>query len=146
MFSLDLSDGICHRIDCHVCLTHNGKGNSKCRKNNIVYKSSCNWWVAKGSNQGTYIGESGRSLYELSQELLADAMARKTSSHIWKHWALCHGSSMTKPKFSFNLIRVHRSCLERQVHEGIRISTEGALNSKAEWRQNQLKQISVHLT
>ena len=56
MFSLDLSDGICHRIDCHVCLTHNGKGNSKCRENNIVYKSSCNWWVAKGSNQGTYIG------------------------------------------------------------------------------------------
>ena len=43
MFSLDLSDGICHRIDCHVCLTHNGKGNSECRKNNIVYKSSCNW-------------------------------------------------------------------------------------------------------
>ena len=102
--------------------------------------------MAKGSNQGTYIGESGRSLYELSQELLADAMARKTSSHIWKHWALCHGSSMTKPKFSFNLIRVHRSCLERQVHEGIRISTEVALNSKEEWRQNQLKRISVHLT
>ena len=38
------------------------------------------------------------------------------------------------------------SCLERQVHEGIRISTEGALNSKTEWRQNQLKRISVHLT
>ena len=46
---------------------------------------------------------------------------------------------MTKPKFFFKVIRVHRSCLERQVHEGIRISTEGALNSKAEWRQNQLK-------
>ena len=31
---------------------------------------------------------------------------------------------MTKPKLSFKVIRVHRFCLQRQVHEGIRISTE----------------------
>ena len=94
-FSLDLSDGLCHRIDCLVCASHTGKGSSKCRKSNIVYKSTCNLCKATGSNQGTYIGESGRTLYERSLEHLADAKNRKTSSHIWKHWALCHGTTLT---------------------------------------------------
>ena len=102
--------------------------------------------MATGSSQGTYIGESGRTLYERSREHLADATSKKASSHIWKHWALCHGSSMTQPPFSFKVLRVHRNCLERQVHEGIRIAAEGDLNSKSDWRQNQLKRISVHLT
>ena len=30
--------------------------------------------------------------------------------------------------------------------EAIRISSDGELNSKCEWRQNQIKRISVHLT
>ena len=31
LFSLDLSDGRCHRADCRVCLYHTGTGSSKCK-------------------------------------------------------------------------------------------------------------------
>ena len=36
-FSLDLSDGRCHRADCDVCLKHTSKGSSKCKKKSVVY-------------------------------------------------------------------------------------------------------------
>ena len=136
MFSLDLSNGVCHRTDCVVCVFHNGKGSSKCRKNNVVYESSCNVCKAEGSSKSTYIGETGRSLYERSLEHLADAASMKQTSHIWRHWATCHPDMLSQPDFTFKVVRVHKSCLDRQIHEGVRIATDGFLNAKAEWRQN----------
>ena len=32
------------------------------------------------------------------------------------------------------------------MHEGVRIASDGYLNSKSEWRQNQVKRLAVHLT
>ena len=113
LFSLDLSDGICHRINCVVCKSHNSKGSSKCRKNNVVYESYCKSCKTAGKPHSTYIGETGRSLFERSLEHLADAEAKKSSSHIFKHWALEHGSSLSQPEFHFKVLRVHKSCLER---------------------------------
>ena len=63
LFSLDLSDGLCHRVDCHVCISHNGKGSSKCKRKSVVYKSICLVCQSSVSSEGVYIGESGRSLY-----------------------------------------------------------------------------------
>ena len=136
LFSLDMSDGKCHRFDCLVCKSYSGKGSSKCRKNNAVYESSCTSCKALGSTQSTYIGETGRSLFERSLEHIADAKAQKPGSHIYKHWALHHSSELVQPDFQFKVLRVHKSCLDRQVHERIKIAMDGSLNSKCEWRQN----------
>ena len=66
LFSLDLSDGKCHRSECIVCELHSGKGSSKCRRTSVVYESTCQLCYNLGSSEGTYVGETGRSLFERS--------------------------------------------------------------------------------
>ena len=146
LFSLDLSDGRCHRADCPVCDLPSHKGPTKCKVKSIVYESACQVCLKNGSSDGIYIGESGRSLYERSKEHLEDAKNHKDSSHIWKHWALCHQDLMVQPVFKFKVIRVHKSCLDRQLHEAVKIAECGTLNSKCEFRQNQVKRLKVSLT
>ena len=90
LFSLDLSSGRCHRADCIVCELHSRSFSSKCKRNSIVYESQCQLCLKSNSNKGLYVGESGRTLYERSLEHLYDAAEQKTSSHIFKHWALEH--------------------------------------------------------
>ena len=137
LFSVDLSDGYCHRFDCVVCDTHQKKGSSRCKKKAIVYESKC-LDCPSNSKNSVYIGESGRSLYERSQEHLEDAEKRRKCSHIFKHLALQHPEMDTQPRFKFSVLKVHSSPLDRQLHEAVRISCHGHLNSKSEYRQNQI--------
>ena len=145
-FCLDLSDGRCHRADCVVCKNHKGRGSSKCKRKSIVYESACMVCSKNGSRNGVYIGESSRSLYERSLEHLYDADKRRHSSHIFKHWALSHGEMTTQPEFKFTVLRSHSSALDRQLHEAIKIATDGELNARCEYRQNLIKRLSVELT
>ena len=92
------------------------------------------------------IGETGRSLFERSSEHLDDALNHRDSSHIWKHWADCHPDLLEQPLFKFKVIKVHKSSLDRQIHEAIKISDVGSLNAKCEFRQNQVKRLSVSMT
>ena len=85
-------------------------------------------------------------LYERSLEHLEDAHDRKPAFHIYKHWAISHPELNDMPKFNFRVLTCHKTSMERQLMEAIRISSDGELNSKCEWRQNQIKRISVHLT
>ena len=144
LFSLDISDGKCHRFDCYVCALHQGKSGSKCRKKSIVYESRC--MSCPKSNQPVYIGESGRSLYERALEHIDDAENQRKCSHIFKHWALSHPEMESRPLFKFTVLKSHKAPLDRQLHEAVRISTHGKLNSKAECHQNQIKRLAVQLT
>ena len=146
LFNLDLAGGRCQRADCLVCLSHTGMGSSRCMKKSIVYRSSCQVCQVDRSDQGSYIGENGRTLYERSSEHRMDAEKKKDSSHIWKHWALSHPDMVTQPPFTFKVLKVHRSALERQLHEAIKISTDGVLNARCEFRQNLMKRLSVNFT
>ena len=146
LFSLDMSDGRCHRADCHVCITHNGKGSSRCKRKSVVYLSLCQVCKLSNSDQGCYVGETGRSLYERSKEHVEDAINLKEGSHILKHWATAHPNLLTLPAFSFHVVRTHKSSLDRQIHEAVKIAECGTLNAKCEYRQNQVKRLSVHLT
>ena len=98
------------------------------------------------TDQGSYIGETGCTLYERSSEHRMDAEKKKDSSHIWKHWALSHPDMVTQPPFTFKVLKVHRSALERQLHEAIKISTDGVLNDRCEFCQNLVKRLSVNFT
>ena len=53
---------------------------------------------------------------------------------------------MQQPDFKFKVIRVHKSCLDRQLHEAVKIAEVGTLNAKCEFRQNQVKRLKVNLT
>ena len=77
LFSLDLSDGKCHRADCVVFLLYKLKGSSKCKQKSIVYESSCQLCASVASKDGIYVGESSRSLYERFLEHLDDASKYK---------------------------------------------------------------------
>ena len=48
--------------------------------------------------------------------------------------------------FMFKVIKTHKTALERQIHEAVRIASHGVLNARCEFRQNQLKRLSVSLT
>ena len=146
LFSLDLSGRRCHRADCPACVFPPKKGPSRCKQKSVVYESVCQTCIKNGSAEGVYIDESGRSLYERSREHLDDAKNQKDFSHIWKHWALCHQDQMSQPVFKFKVTRVHKTPLDRQLHEAIKIAEVGTLNSKCEFRQNQIKRLKVNLT
>ena len=53
---------------------------------------------------------------------------------------------LAQPEFKFRVLRSHTSALDRQLHEAIRIATDGKLNSRFEYRQNLVKRLSVELT
>ena len=145
LFNLDLSDGRCHRADCLVCSGFSGRGGSRCKIKSVVYMSNCTICKKASSQEGQYIGETARSLYERSREHVDDAIRMKPSSHIWKHWSLTHPEELCMPRFEFKVVKSHNSCLDRQIHEAIKISIDGVLNAKSEYRQNMVKWLSVWL-
>ena len=98
------------------------------------------------SSNGCYVGETGRSLFERAAEHRGDAVKKKHTSHIFKHWAIRHPEMTVQPLFKFKVLRSHKTAMSRQIHEAIRISSHGCLNSKAEFRQNQIKRLAVNLT
>ena len=146
LFSFDMSSGKCHRVDCYVCLTHTVNGSSRCKRKSVLYSSICQVCKEQGSDHGCYIGETGRSLHERAIEHVGDALDCKEGSHIFKHWAVAHQYLLTCPRFSFKVIKTHKSAMDRQIHEAIKIADCGSLNAKCEYRQNQVKRLSVQLT
>ena len=77
---------------------------------------------------------------------MSDASNKKHSSHIFKHWAVMHPDLLTMPEFKFSVVRSHKAPLDRQLHEAVRIQEKGVLNSKSEFRQNQIKRLTVNFT
>ena len=129
-----------------MCFQHNGKGSSRCKRKSVTYETICQVCLQQGSDLGSYVGETGRSLYERSREHLADAKNRRSGSHIFKHWASAHPDLLRQPEFKFKVLRVHKTAMDRQIHEAIRIASHGILNVKCEYRQNQVKRLFVTLT
>ena len=50
------------------------------------------------------------------------------------------------PRFTFKVLKAHKSCLYRQSYGAIKISTDGVLNSRCEYRQKQVKRLTISLT
>ena len=53
---------------------------------------------------------------------------------------------LSQPPFTFKVLKVHRSALERKLHEAIKISTDGVLNDRCEFCENLVKRLSVNFT
>ena len=109
--------GQCGREDCFI---HTTGGKGKCNKENIVYKGHCLTCEDLGKNK-VYVGESSRSRYVRGkQHLEAIKDHHKHQSNAFgKHIKEKHDGRETK--FRMNVLKYHRTPLERQVREGVEI-------------------------
>ena len=81
-------------------------------------------------------GESGRKGYARGMEHLQGVRTRSLKSPLLKHCILEHGGR--EADFRMDLVSSHSSCLERQIHEIVRIGgtkVEVILNSKSDFQQ-----------
>ena len=82
-----------------------------------------------------YVGETSRTVQERAMEHLGAARRKTDDSHMYKHQMMEHEGE--QGRFMFKVVSVHRTALNRQVREAVRIMRRGGLdggvlNSKAE--------------
>ena len=89
-----------------------------------------------------YIGETGRSGYERGKEHVSDLRNLNETSHLLKHYILCHQKDMKieDMKFGMCIVKSFKTSFERQIGEAVKISSEKRkgtmlLNSKAEYNR-----------
>ena len=147
----------CGRENCTTC--EQGGGGEKlppCRKRSVLYENICvlcNPQARDGKPVKTtqsdvpsiYVGESSRSLMERGLNHWKDFKAGKEDSHILKHHILHHGGT-GQPVFHLRPVSYHRTALDRQVAEAVRIRRRGegcVLNSKMEYNRCSIARLSL---
>ena len=135
----------CGREDCITC-THGAEQIPPCAKKSAIYEnvcSKCN--KGAGSKEpvvqtnieipSIYVGETSRSIKERGGEHIAAYRSSNKDSHIFKHQSMEHPGE--EPEFILRVASFHKTALERQVGEAVRIKRRGGqgavLNSKAEF-------------
>ena len=127
-----LRDKSCGRATCMSCSTGNEGG---CETNSIAYKIECQGCLAAGKS-AEYEGESARNGFSRGLEHQDSLRNEREDSPLWKHCQLVHNGE--KQTFSMSVVGSFQSCLERQINEAVRISSNTAdyiLNSKSEFHQ-----------
>ena len=81
-------------------------------------------------------------------EHLGAARRKTDDSHKYKHQMMEHEGE--PGRFLFKVVSVHRTALNRQVREAVRIMRrggldEGVLNSKAEWSRSHIPRLVLEL-
>ena len=75
----------------------------------------------KKDGLGISVGESSRSLYELSKEHEKDRNDEQEDSHQMKHWVLDHPELEAHPRFKFKIVSSFSDPLTSQISEAVRI-------------------------
>ena len=122
----------CGRATCMCCSSGNEGG---CETNSIAYKIECQGCLAAGKS-AEYEGESARNGFSRGLEHQDSLRNEREDSPLWKHCQLVHNGE--KQTFSMSVVGSFQSCLERQINEAVRISSNTAdhiLNSKSEFHQ-----------
>ena len=105
-----------------------------CTRASVVYESVCVQCNPTAASKGElkdvkkggpslYVGESSRSIQERALEHWAAARRGDTDSHMRKHQDMEH--PVEQPKFLFKVVSTHRTPLNRQVREAVRIRRRG---------------------
>ena len=97
----------------------------------VVYQTSCELCHPPGidkdkrptrgmeQGEGTYTGETNRSLFERVGEHYGDMESLEKDSHIVKHWFTTHPTLDTAPPFRFRIVGKFKDCLTRQLTEAV---------------------------
>ena len=92
-----------------------------------------------------YVGETARSLYERGMEHQKAYRDKKEDSHMYKHHVVHHGGQ-GETKFHLRPIKFHRTALNRQLSEAVRIGRLGegtVLNSKSEYNRCMIARLTL---
>ena len=143
----NLWDGVmCGRPECIPC-TQGADQLPPCTQPSLVYENVCNICNKGAANKKEdppfrtdiptlYVGETGRSLFERTNEHWGAWRSNKEDSHILRHQINAHGASR-EPSFTMRAVKFHKTALYRQLGEAVRIRRRGGqgsiLNSKAEY-------------
>ena len=73
-----------------------------------------------------YVGESSRSIQERAMEHWGAAVKGDKRSHMVKHQSFEHKGE--KPEFHFKVISTHKTALNRQIREAVRIRRRGGVS------------------
>ena len=159
LFQIPSGEGSCHRgTQCNVC-TWSDKKSSRCSVRSIVYTAVCRE-PRQETEQATeiptfndtclqkiYIGESSRSLRERSSEHVSGGKRLETGNFITKHWLESHPELDRPPVVKFEVLKLHKDALSRQVDEALTIERANGrfeiLNSKSEWSYGKISRLSV---
>ena len=122
--------------DCGLC--ESGAGGGSHTRRGRVYSGTCKECEKEGTT-AKYFGESGRSGYHRMKEHARDIKTKNIKNAFSKHLQLKHPDKVGEPStFSYKVEGTFRSCLDRQVQEGVRITLDESdelLNSKSEYHQ-----------
>ena len=147
----------CGRESCYTC-NQGGEDLQNCRKRNILYESICNEcnpeeegkkklekFESFKKQQGVYVGESARSIFERAGEHRRDAQGQKEDSHIYKHWKTSHPELPEAPQFTIKVVASFQDALSRQLSEAVRIDLRGSniLNSKSEYSRCRVPRLRI---
>ena len=148
----------CGRSNCYTC-SQEGEEIQNCKQRNILYESACSECnpekTSKGKvdkfkqykeQQGVYVGESSRSIFERAAEHLKDAQDGKEDSHMVKHWKIDHPEMKELPKFKIKVVASFQDALSRQLSEAVRIDLRGSnvLNSKSEYSRCRVPRLTIN--
>ena len=96
--------------------------------------------------QGVYVGESARSIFERAKEHHHDTLEKSEESLMVKHWRISHPELEEPPKFNIKVVASFRDPLSRQLSEAIRIDLRGGnvLNSKSEYTRCKIPRLVIN--
>ena len=164
---------ICDRPNCMLCDTKARTGKNlkqDCSKRNLVYETKCETCEKreiekiekdpeKDENMKKkmkekikvykYIGETARSVFERSNEHLADMTQLKPCSHLLKHVLDRHeDENHEEVIFNIKVLSYCKSSFERQILESVTIQKERhhhLLNSKAEYNRSAVPRLTTKI-
>merc|ERR1711888_510746 len=67
---------------------------------------------------------------------------------LWKHSAIYLEGELAKEDLKMEIVEGHRTPLDRQIHEGVEIDTNGAeiiMNSKGEWGHCMIPRVVIEI-
>ena len=128
----------CGRENCKVCEI-NPKIN--CRARDVVYRVTCNGCVGRDSRDGTYIGETARSIGERASEHFSKYENKDKNSVFHKHMVERHDAVPQRLALDL-LAKCPGDAMLRQVTEAVFINElNPTLNTKEEWgNSNKLRE------
>ena len=147
----------CGRSECVTC-TQMVEDRPDCTRVGVVYESICYKCNPSSLEKGLlktqetnapslYVGETSRSIQERAIEHWGAAKKNDDKSHMVRHQALEHPGE--QPTFVFKVVSSHRTALNRQIREAVRIRRRGGaasiLNSKSEFNRCQIPRLVVEV-
>ena len=136
--------------------TQRGEDKQDCTRTSVVYESICSMCnpssLAKGELReqeseapSLYVGETSRSIQERALEHLGGARRGVERNHMIVHQHLEHPGE--PPSFVFKVISSHKTALNRQIKEAVRIRRRGGaariLNARGEFNRSHITRLVV---